>query len=202
MRKLRYREIPKASVKWSQAWNLAIWLQSQGVSSPRLHSRPSLLTTPDAWGWPVLVPLPLITNRKDGVSTRPSHLRCSLSDGFPGGPPARSPHPSSSCAEIFLPAVTLLETSPYLLLPTPPPTSRHTHLSSTTTAPHCSSNETIWHRGTARTSECSFNQSWRVLTWSWRLHGRRHSKALGSTLRSGVSWCLLGLESSLCPFSS
>ena len=202
MRKLRYREIPKASVKWSQAWNLAIWLQSQGVSSPRLHSRPSLLTAPDTWGWPVLVPLPLITNRKDGVSTRPSHLRCSLSDGFPGGPPARSPHPSSSCAEIFLPTVTLLETSPYLLLPRhPPPHDTHT-FPPQPQLPTVLPTKRFDTEEQARTSECSFNQSWRVLTWSWRLHGRRHSKALGSTLRSGVSWCLLGLESSLCPFSS
>lgn len=132
MKKLRYREIPTASEKWSQAWNLAPWLQSLGFSSPRLHSCPSLLPTPDTWGWPILVPLPLFTNRKDGVSMRTSHLChcCSLSDGFPRVPPACSLHPTYflHCDQCdFLPAITFrvisLSTPP---LPTPPCHNTHT----------------------------------------------------------------------------
>lgn len=205
MRKLRYREIPTASEKWRQAWNLATWFQSLGFPCPRLHSCPSLLTTPDTWGWPILVPLPLFTNRKDGVSTRTSHRChcCSLLHGFPRVPPACSLHPIYflHCDQCdFLPAITTRVIS-FLLVPTPA-TTTHTPFLHSTTASHYSSEEMIWHRWTARRSVSSFKQSWRVLTWSWRLLGHRHSKALRSTLLSCVSWCFLGLECSLCPFSS
>ena len=129
MRKLRCREIPTASEKWSQAWNLATWLQSRGFSSPRLHSCPSLLPTPDTWGWPILVPLPLSQIGKMASAWGPLTCAAAAFQMASPGPPACSLHPTYflHCDQCdFLPTITFrvisLSTPP---LPTPPCHNTH-----------------------------------------------------------------------------
>lgn len=137
MRKLRYREIPTASEKWSQAWNLATWLQSRGFSSPRLHSCPSLLPTPDTWGWPILVPLPLSQIGKMASAWGP--LTCAAA-AFQMASPGPPPPPRLLPSPHLLPALRSVWLSSHynfqghlLIYSSPPhtPMPQHTHLSST-----------------------------------------------------------------------